>query len=98
MSEQFVYCFQCSSKHTYQDRLSFREECENCRADLHVCKNCSFYDKGAYNECRESSADVVQDKERRNVCEYFQPCLSRKDSGSSKEELLKQAEALFKKK
>ena len=27
----------------------------------------------AYNECHEPSADVVQEKERANYCEYYQP-------------------------
>jgi len=33
---------------------------------------CHFHDKGASNECRESSADRVLDKEKFNYCEYFE--------------------------
>ena len=99
MSEQFVYCFSCSHKNFYQDRLSFREECDNCKKDLHICKNCVFYDEKAYNECRESSADKVQDKEKQNVCEYFKPQIHALTKNQpSREELLKKAESLFKKK
>jgi len=63
-------CFSCQ-KTVEAEQISFREECPFCRADLHVCRNCRFYDRGAYHECRETSADYVADKERANRCEYF---------------------------
>lgn len=77
--------------------MSFREECSSCGADAHVCKNCDFYDEGAYNSCRESSADVVREKERNNYCDYFQPNLNGAAKGPSKDDLMSAAEALFKK-
>lgn len=98
MSEKAVFCFQCHFKNSFQDRLSFRTECEKCGADLHICKNCSFYDESAYNECRESSAERVLNKETNNVCEYFCPKDSSSEKKKDSQELLKQAEALFKKK
>ena len=79
---------------SFADRVGFREECEQCSADLHVCKNCRFYDESAYNECRESSADVVREKERANYCDYFEPGEGSYKS-SNKDDLLAQAEALF---
>jgi hypothetical protein len=51
--------------------VSFREECERCAQDLHVCWTCFFYDRTAANGCRESSADPVQVKDRRNLCDYW---------------------------
>ena len=47
------------------------DECPLCHADLHVCKACDFYESGAHNDCRESSAEFVSDKERGNFCDYF---------------------------
>jgi hypothetical protein len=47
--------------------------CPACRADLHVCRLCVFYDPGVADHCREPVAEVVQDKERGNFCGYFQP-------------------------
>ena len=32
---------------------------------------CDFYESGAHNDCRESSADMVTDKERSNFCDYY---------------------------
>jgi hypothetical protein len=54
-------------------RVGFRDCCESCGADLHICKNCRFYDPAAYNECRESSAERVTDSERANRCDWFSP-------------------------
>ena len=42
-----------------------------CHADLHVCKTCEFYESGIHNDCRETSAEFVSDKERANFCDYF---------------------------
>lgn len=81
----------------FQERIGLREECDKCSADLHSCKCCRFYDPGAYNECKESSADIVRDKERSNFCEYFQAGDGTFEK-SKQDELLAQAEALFGKK
>lgn len=73
-----------------------RDECPHCRYDLHVCKNCQHYDSKVYNECRETSAEVVRDKEKANFCDYFAPGGAQKavDDKARQRAL---AEALFKK-
>lgn len=91
-------CFKCGTELTYKDRIGLREECSQCREDVHVCKNCQFYDPSAYNECREPSADRVAEKERANHCDYFSPGSGAGGKTKSKEDLLAAAEALFKKK
>ena len=53
--------------------MGFRDTCDGCDADLHVCLGCAHHDEGAYNECTESSAERVLDKERANRCDYFVP-------------------------
>ncbi len=50
-----------------------RETCPKCDADLHVCKNCRFYDPGKHNQCAEVQAEWVRDKEAANYCDYFVP-------------------------
>lgn len=93
-----VSCFHCGKTTTFSERVGFRDECEHCHADSRVCKNCRFYDRAAYNECREPSAEVVMEKERSNRCDFFQPSGTNKTPGSDKSDLLKAAaEALFKK-
>lgn len=92
-----IQCFSCGTKLTVPLPVSRREECSSCRADVRVCKNCEFYDPKVYNECRETSAEVVREKERSNICDYFSP---RRPGGAvdTKADLLAAAEALFKKK
>ncbi len=92
-------CHKCSKEIEVADRVGRREDCPQCHADLHACMNCHFYDPKAYNSCKESAADVVQEKDRSNFCDYFTPS-SREGSGkgSGRDDLLSAAEALFKKK
>ena len=97
MSEKSFFCWQCRQASSYTAPLSFRAECSQCYNDLHVCKNCLFYDENAYNECRETSAERIMDKEKNNLCEYFKPASQQKNAQKNSKDLLKQAEALFKK-
>lgn len=92
-----VLCFHCEKKVPLFGPVGRKEECPFCRWDLHVCKNCEFYDPSAYNECRETQADVVREKERSNFCDYFKPRASGTTSGKSAADLKAAAEALFKK-
>lgn len=68
-----ISCPSCGTKHTFDGGLSFREECSRCAADLHVCLTCRFYDRYVENECRETEAEYVKAKDRRNLCEYWKP-------------------------
>lgn len=67
-------CFKCASPISLNasSKVGFRDSCTKCSTDLHCCKNCSFYDSKSYNECRETSAERVVDKDRNNRCDYFQ--------------------------
>lgn len=89
-------CFSCGKSLNLGAEVGRREECSSCRADVHVCKNCTWYDRSAYNECREPQADVVREKDRSNFCDYFKLSDKGSAAGSSKEDLRAQAEALFK--
>jgi hypothetical protein len=63
-------CYNCG--HIFSDaKIGFREECPGCMRDAHVCLNCIFFDKSYYNECRETKAERVLDKEKQNFCDYF---------------------------
>ena len=65
-----MICWKCK-KEIPLEKPSRSDECPLCHADLHVCKACEFYESGAHNDCRESSAEYVTDKERSNFCDYF---------------------------
>lgn len=72
-------CHSCNSPLAVSDKPGRSETCPECDADLYCCRNCTFYDPRVYNECRESQAERVVDKERSNFCDYF--CWP-KDDGS----------------
>lgn len=91
-------CHHCGKELQYSDRIGIREECDQCHSDVHVCKNCKFYDPKVYNECNEPQADVIREKDRANMCDYFQPGGGSGGGAKTKEDLFAAAEALFKKK
>jgi hypothetical protein len=66
-------CFSCNASIELAagERVGFRDACEACNVDLHVCLNCAHHDPGAHNQCRESNAEWVSDRERANRCDYF---------------------------
>jgi len=84
-----------------EERIGFRDECSKCGSDLHICRNCRFFDLYAANQCREPAIpDPVSDKERRNLCEYFKPSDQQGQAGkgeSAGDAARRQLEALFKK-
>lgn len=51
--------------------LGRRDECPSCYAYLHCCLNCRHHDPGAHNQCRETTADFVRDRENFNFCGHF---------------------------
>ena len=73
MPERIVGCHACSNEHRFEDVVPRRADCERCGEPLHSCRNCSFYDRSAYNECREPSAERVVEKGAANFCDFFVP-------------------------
>lgn len=66
-------CWKCGASIEAQPLpLSRLAECDACRAELHVCRQCLFFDTGKASQCREPVAEEVQDKTRANFCGYFQ--------------------------
>lgn len=65
-------CYKCQNKLEASD-FGRQDTCRQCGVDTRCCHNCLHYDRHAYNECRESSADRVVDKEKANFCDYFKP-------------------------
>ena len=82
------------------EKPSRSDSCPKCGKDLRACRNCDHYDTSRRWECREEISERVSEKERGNFCDYFRAgtSVTAKNSAPSKDDLLKQAEALFKKK
>lgn len=64
-------CWYCGVPSPFRGRAPRTEECPACKRDVHCCKGCHHYDRTLNNECRETQADWVSEKERRNFCDYF---------------------------
>ena len=91
-------CWHCGAELTALD-YGRGDSCRKCHRDTRVCKACIHYDPIAHNECRETEADRVVEKERSNFCDYFKPSggPGGKNGGSAKDAARAAAEALFKK-
>lgn len=53
--------------------LSRLAECPKCRAYLHSCRLCHFYNPRSTSQCDEERAEEVRDKEGANFCDWFKP-------------------------
>ncbi|HUU29257.1 MAG TPA: hypothetical protein VM123_15735 [archaeon] len=92
-------CHGCGTAIQIEDKIYRGDTCRTCGRPLHCCKNCSFYDPTAHNQCREPQAELVGDKEAANFCDYFRP--ARGSAGGisqASESTRKKLEDLFKKK
>lgn len=91
-------CWHCGTALTVLD-YGRADTCRKCGRDTKTCKGCEFYDPMANNECRESQADRVVDKERSNFCDYFRPRQGGPATQAPTRDALKAAaDALFRKK
>jgi hypothetical protein len=95
-----VNCWKCIKELDTRDGVGFRDRCPSCDSPIHVCLNCAFYDVSYNNQCRETMAERVVDKNRPNFCEYFAPGTKevRPQRAPGGEQVKANLEALFKKK
>jgi hypothetical protein len=70
-------CWKCDYEVEVKERVGFRDRCPRCDSPLHCCFNCKFYDPAYNNQCRETAAERVVDKDRFNFCDYFSPGINR---------------------
>jgi hypothetical protein len=91
-------CHKCKNEINVPKIVGRKDICPLCQADLRCCLNCRHYDPNYYNQCHESQAERVLDKDRANFCDYFKF----KDSASEgmtkgdKESSRKKLDDLFK--
>ncbi|HVP37882.1 MAG TPA: hypothetical protein VMS93_01745 [Candidatus Saccharimonadales bacterium] len=64
-------CQFCGADLPFTGRVPREEECPACRRDLHCCRQCVHFDPAVHNQCRETQAEWIVEKERRNFCDYF---------------------------
>ncbi len=92
-------CYACKKELTLDRKVGRKDECPFCRADLHCCLNCRFYDPSAPKQCREPVAELIKVKDRANFCDYFVFAESRTagTAASEAERARKAFDELFKK-
>jgi hypothetical protein len=66
-----VKCASCGAK--APSNISFESACTNCRAELHACRQCNYFDPSARFECSKPITVKIVNKNARNQCELFAP-------------------------
>jgi hypothetical protein len=66
-------CWKCGKPIDTAESIYRGSLCPECGADLHCCRNCSYYAPGAHYDCRETVVEFVADKETANFCNSFTP-------------------------
>lgn len=80
------------------NQVGRRDTCPGCGADLHACRNCRHFDPHAAKECKEPFAEVPEDKDTSNFCDFFQIGEGGISAQQSRDALFDAAESLFRKK
>ena len=93
------HCRHCGTAITLGEPIGREATCESCGRDLRSCRQCRHYDPRYHNECRETEADMVEDKDRRNFCEYFalsaEPWVAGAAGTDRRRQALERLEGLF---
>ncbi|HEV8371405.1 MAG TPA: hypothetical protein VGQ39_25905 [Pyrinomonadaceae bacterium] len=66
---EVLKCSACGAK--APPNISFDTTCPNCRADLHTCRQCTYFDPGAHFECSKPITARIVNKNAGNKCELF---------------------------
>lgn len=89
-------CWKCGALAADEPMPLARElRCRACAKDLHVCRQCTFYDTTKGKSCAEPIADEVIDKERANFCGYFTLNLRAHAGNAQAEAAREQLAAMF---
>lgn len=64
-----VKCSACGAQ--APPSINFESTCPNCRAELHTCRQCAYFDPGARFQCLKPITARIVNKNARNTCELF---------------------------
>ncbi len=62
-------CASCGAK--VPPSINFDSSCPKCNADLHSCRQCTYFDPGVRLECTKPIVARIVNKQARNICELF---------------------------
>ena len=65
-----VKCAMCGAK--APSSITAESTCEKCKAELHSCRQCTYFDPSARFECSSKTITArIVNKNARNACELF---------------------------
>jgi len=69
--QELLRCALCGTIVPPPVDIQYESQCAKCKADLHSCKNCRYFDTSAQFECTQPIAERITKKDLRNKCEFF---------------------------
>jgi hypothetical protein len=66
-----VKCSSCGAK--APNNITLESTCPNCRAELHTCRQCNYFDPSATFQCSKTIPARIVNKNACNTCELFAP-------------------------
>ena len=67
-----LICWNCGRSTGLEGKIMRADQCPECLADLRCCRGCRFFDPTARWQCRETIDGPIANKEKSNLCDYFQ--------------------------
>src|SRR6266849_9407803 len=61
-------CALCGTAIPAQMGVTAESQCPKCKADLHTCKNCVYFDPSQRFECLQTILERIVKKDLRNQC------------------------------
>ena len=72
MKSEGLLCWSCGKPTGIVGRVMRSDQCPSCDADLKCCRGCRHFDPSRNRQCKENIDSYVADKEKNNLCDYFQ--------------------------
>lgn len=102
MHTEGLLCWSCGRPTGITGRVMRSDICPHCEADLRCCRGCRHFEPGRRYHCKERIESRIVDKEKNNLCDFFQRRDAMKGAGGissqtdSKDERKKRFDDLFK--
>ena len=102
MNTEGLLCWNCGKPTGIVGRVMRSDACTYCMADLRCCRGCRHFDPSRRYQCKEPIESRVDDKEKNNLCDFFQKRDATKTRGGmssqadSKDEKKNRFDDLFK--
>ena len=68
---EVVRCSSCAA--ILPPEIDLNSKCPQCKADLHSCKQCSYFDVSSRFECTQPVSARIPKKDLNNQCSFFAP-------------------------